>query len=141
MIYSMPFIPVSTYTNNGQKAEYDASYNLTGIGKKPDRIRGIDKPDFMYNGIGIQCKSARATVCIGLDYKSYILYDCKCDKFLYVCYRDCRMYFFDKQDFLQFVNEFHTVDIDTYTKKQKIRLKKESCAMVLWLIEHCTMNL
>ena len=136
MIYATHFTPVSTLKNNGQRAEFDACLALCDYGKNPDNVKGTEKPDFILNGYGVQCKTARATICNGYDYFDYIFNKCACHQYCYVCYTNQTLYLFTKDSFYDFVSEFHYFDKDSKTSLPKIRLAKESKRMREWLERH-----
>ena len=120
------------YSNNGQHAEQVARYTLTGEICKADNkpfTAGADCLD-------IQIKSARATICRGLDIVSHLEQD-KAQRYGYVVKDFSVMYIMDKAEYLEFCNLFATVTRESTRNggAVKLRLKDESKAMLKWLAD------
>lgn len=120
------------YKNNGQEAERVFRYTYTGKIERADNIAhnaGADCDD-------IQIKSARATVCKGLDIIAYLQED-KAQRFAYVIADMTKAYIMTKALYIDFVNTFGTVTRESAKNggAVKIRLKSESRAMIQWLEE------
>lgn len=114
------------YKIDGQHKEQTLRYNLTGKIMKADNVQGADLWD-------IQIKSARATVCRGYDFATFIINDVA-NRYAYVT-NDYIAYIMNKQEYIAMVEQFGYTDIDS--KKNgghtKTRLKHESKAMIQWL--------
>ena len=121
-----------TYSNNGQHAEQVARYTLTGVICKAD-----NKP---FNAgadcLDIQIKSARATICKGLDIEKHLELDCA-NRYGYVTKDFSKMYLMNKAEYLEFCNLFATVTRDSTRNGGaiKLRLKDETKAMLEWLAD------
>ena len=93
---------------------------------KADNVQGADLWD-------IQIKSARATVCKGYDFATFIINDVA-NRYAYVS-NEYIAYIMNKQEYIAMVEMFGCTDIDS--KKNgghtKTRLKHESKAMIQWL--------
>ena len=89
------------YSNNGQHAEQVARFTLTGEIVKADNkpfTAGADVLD-------IQIKSARATVCDGLDIRAHVALDAaKC--YGYVLADFSKMYIMSPDEWVEFVEKF-----------------------------------
>ena len=118
------------YSNNGQHAEQVARFTLTGEIVKADNkpfTAGADVLD-------IQIKSARATVCDGLDIKAHVELDvAKC--YGYVLADFSKMYIMSPEEWIEFVGKFATATTDSPKNggRIKLRLSHESKAMKQWL--------
>ena len=118
------------YSNNGQHAEQVARFTLTGEIVKADNkpfTAGADVLD-------IQIKSARATVCDGLDIKAHVELDvAKC--YGYVLADFSKMYIMTPEEWIEFVEKFSTATTDSPKNggRIKLRLSHESKAMRRWL--------
>ena len=118
------------YANNGQHAEQVARFTLTGEIVKADNkpfTAGADVLD-------IQIKSARATVCDGLDIRAHVELDAaKC--YGYVVADFSKMYIMTPAEWVEFVEKFAKPATES-TKNgggSKLRLPHESKAMREWL--------
>ena len=118
------------YANNGQHAEQVARFTLTGEIVKADNkpfTAGADVLD-------IQVKSARATVCNGLDIRAHVELDAaKC--YGYVLADFSKMYIMSPEEWIKFVEEFAKPATES-TKTgggSKLRLPHESKAVREWL--------
>ena len=118
------------YSNNGQHAEQVARFTLTGEIVKADNkpfTAGADVLD-------IQIKSARATVCDGLDIRAHVELDAaKC--YGYVLADFSKMYIMSPDEWIEFVERFATTTTESPKNggKIKLRLSHESKAMRRWL--------
>ena len=118
------------YANNGQHAEQVARFTLTGEIVKADNkpfTAGADVLD-------IQIKSARATVCDGLDIRAHVALDvAKC--YGYVTADFSKMYIMSPEEWIEFVEKFGTATTDSPKNggRIKLRLSHESKAMRHWL--------
>lgn len=118
------------YANNGQHAEQVARFTLTGEIVKADNkpfTAGTDVLD-------IQVKSARATVCDGLDIRAHVELDAaKC--YGYVLADFTKMYIMSPDEWVKFVEKFATATTDSHKNggRIKLRLSHESKAMRRWL--------
>ena len=130
-MFTLTLKPIArTYSNNGQHAEQVLRYTLTNEITKADNKPHTDGAD-----VGdIQIKSARATVCNGLDINKYLETD-KAKRFAYIIKDFTLAYIMSKKEYIEFVNEFGTVTRDSKANggKKKIRLKSESKKMIEWL--------
>lgn len=118
------------YKNAGQEAERRFSLDFFGVDRKADNI-----PHTAGGDCGIyQVKSARATVCKGLDLDSYLDAD-GAGAWVYVTADMLTAYVMDRAEWTAFVRAFGTVTYDS--KKNgggaKIRLKSEGREMTEWL--------
>jgi hypothetical protein len=117
---------ISDYTKNGQALEQIARYTLTGERLKADNIPHNVAPD-----CGIyQIKSAKATVCVGLDLEGYIAEDVAIE-FMF-CTRDRRGYCMTKAEWLLFCQVFGYAST-TSDGRPSWRLRDESKKMLRWL--------
>ena len=118
------------YKNAGQEKERRFSLDFFGIDRKADNV-----PHTAGGDCGIyQVKSARATVCKGLDLDSYLDAD-GAKAWAYVTNDMLSAYVMNRAEWTAFVKAFGTV---TYESKKngggaKIRLKHESREMLEWL--------
>lgn len=118
------------YKNNGQHAEQIARFTLTGEICKAD-----NKPFTMGGDCGdIQIKSARATICKGLDIAEHLEKD-GANRYGYVTKDFSMMYLMSKVEYLEFCEMFATVTRESTRNGGaiKLRLKDESKAMTEWL--------
>lgn len=119
------------YRNNGQHAEQWFRYTLTGETYKADNLEHDKGADCM----GYQIKSARATVCKGMDIRAYLATD-KATAYAYVT-TDGIAYIMTKTEYIAFIEVFGTVTRES-TKNggaEKIRLKHETPALLAYLAE------
>ena len=122
---------VQQYNNHGQNMEALFRFTLTGEYSKADNVKHSEGTD-----LGVyQIKSARATVCNGLDIEKY-LDDDKALVFAYVA-KNGIAYIMTKQEYIAFVNAFGTVTKDSQKNggRVKIRLKHENATMIQYLNE------
>lgn len=120
------------YKNNGQHFEQCARFTLTGQIAKADNI-----PFYVSGDIGgLQVKSARATICKGLDLKAHMDLDGA------TCYgyvtKELVMYVMNRNEYFDFCSNFSTKDRES-TKNGggvKLRLKSESKELMAWLVNH-----
>jgi hypothetical protein len=121
-----------TYKNNGQHAEQVARFTLTGKIEKADNL-----PHEFGGDIGnLQVKSARATVCRGLDITKYLDND-GATAWGYVSEDFKTMYIMNRKEWEKFIKMFGTITFESKKNGgfQKIRLKSESQEMKRWLTE------
>lgn len=122
-----------TYKNNGQHAEQVARFTLTG------RIEKADNKPFTAGGDcgDLQIKSARATICKGLDIASHIAADAA-TTYGYVTADFSKMYIMTADEYLTFATLFGTVTRDSRKNggAEKIRFKAENWQMTEWLRLH-----
>lgn len=114
------------YKNNGQHAEQVFRFTLTGKIEKAD-----NKPFTMGGDCGIyQVKSARATICKGLDIAEYIAKD-GAEKYAYVTADFSTAYIMTASEYLEFATLFGTVTRESSKNggAVKIRFKTESKEM------------
>lgn len=118
-----------TYANNGQHAEQIARFTLTG-----EIVKADNKP-FTTGGdvLDIQVKSARATVCKGLDIKAHIELD-KANCYGYVLADFSKMYVMTPAEWIKFVEKFAkpTTESSKNGGGVKLKLPHESKAMREW---------
>lgn len=118
------------YKNNGQQAEYVATFTLCGQGKRPDNVPCTLKPDFM----DIQIKGNRATICKGLDIKAHVAHD-TAKRYMYVTKDFTTAYIMTLETYIEFCETFKTVTTESKYNGEgiKTRLKHEGKAMLKWL--------
>ena len=122
---------VREYKNNGQHMEQWTRYTLTGKIEKADNLDHTCGGDCM----GYQIKSARATVCKGVDINAYLATD-GATAYIYATAEGIA-YIMDKAEYIAFVEVFGTITRES-TKNggaEKIRLKSESLALLAYLEE------
>ena len=118
------------YANNGQHAEQVARFTLTGEIVKADNkpfTAGADVLD-------IQIKSARATVCKGLDIRAHVALDvAKCYGYVIA---DCsKMYIMTPDEWIEFVDRFATATVDSSKEHNPIlKLPHENKDVKRWLL-------
>lgn len=117
------------YRNNGQHLEQVFRYTLSGEKHKADNIPHDVATDFLHYSI----KSARATVCRGLDLLGYLATD-RATEFVYVT-KILTAYIMSKSEYVEFCNEFAKPDRESTSNggAVKLRLGKESQKMLEWL--------
>lgn len=122
---------VRQYKNNGQHSEQWFRYTLTGEYHKADNVAHDKGTDFEQ----YQIKSARATICKGLDLVAYIQTE-KATEFAYVTENGIA-YIMTKTEYIEFCQIFGTVTKESHQNggKEKIRLKSESVALLTYLAE------
>ena len=119
---------VSDY-KGGQEREQRVRYTLTGEKHKADNVphnRGADCLHY-------QIKSARATVCKGLDLIEYIRQDAATE-FIYATKTDIA-YIMSRDEYTEFCLTFGTITRESQKNGggEKIRLKSESQTLLEWL--------
>lgn len=117
------------YANNGQHAEQVARFTLTG-----EIVKADNKPfTACADVLDIQVKSARATVCDGLDIRAHVELDAaKC--YGYVLADFSKMYIMSPDEWIEFVEEFAKPMTDSSKAHNiKLRLPHESKAVRRWL--------
>ena len=119
-----------TYKNNGQHAEQVVKYNLLGTVEKADNTPYYKSGDIN----DLQIKSARATICKGLNLLEHLEKD-KATKYGYVIKDFSKMFVMNRKEYIEFVTLFGTITRDSTQNggAEKIRLKSESRAMIEWL--------
>lgn len=119
-------LPERIYSNNGQHYEQTYRFNKSGKICKADNKPGADYED-------IQIKSARATICKGIDLKSHIDND-TAKRYVYVT-KSLIAYEMNKAEYLEFCETFatRTRESSKNGSGEKMRLKCESKAMLEWL--------
>ena len=124
------------YANNGQHAEQVARFTLTGEIVKADNkpfTAGADVLD-------IQIKSARATVCKGLDIRAHVALDvAKCYGYVIA---DCsKMYIMTPDEWIEFVDRFATATVDSSKEHNPIlKLPHENKDVKRWLLRASGVN-
>lgn len=128
-----PEIP-RTYRNNGQHAQQRAESALLGTISKADNIPHTAGADFLH----YQVKSARATICQGLDIAQYLAED-RAKAFIYVASTEW-LYIMDKAEYIAFCLTFATVTKESAKNggQVKMRLKHETKALLDYLESHTT---
>jgi hypothetical protein len=118
------------YKNNGQEAERVVRYTLTGEDCKADNL----EHSFGGDCGSLQIKSARATVCKGLDLNSYLAEDAATE-YGYVISDFSRMYVMNVAEYVEFIKAFATATKESQKNGggEKLRLKHETKAMLEWL--------
>lgn len=114
------------YKNNGQHAEQIFRFTLTGKIEKAD-----NKPFTAGGDCGIyQVKSARATICKGLNIAEHIAKD-GAEKYAYVTADFSTAYIMTASEYLEFATLFGTVTRESSKNggAVKIRFKMESKEM------------
>ena len=120
-----------TYAIAGQHAEQIFRYTVTGKICKAD-----NKPATVCGDcLGVQIKSARATICKGLDIAAHIARDAATG-YAYVVADFSVAYLMSPAEWLEFATEFATVTTESVKNGGaiKTRLKSESKAMTAWLV-------
>lgn len=122
---------LGNYANHGQDAEQSFRFAVTGQLCKADNIAHTLGGDCL----DMQIKSARATVCKGLDLKAYLDLD-GARRFVYVA-NDGTAYIMSRAEYESFCLEFATPTTESQKNggQAKLRLKSESKAMLEWLAE------
>ena len=120
-----------TYANAGQHAEQVYRYTKTGIIWKADNKPATACGDYL----DIQIKSARATVCHGLDIAAHIATDAA-KAYAYVVADFSVAYIMTPTEWLEFATAFGTPTTESAKNggQVKIRLKAEGKAMTEWLL-------
>lgn len=120
---------LNNYRNHGQDAEQSVRFALTGEVAKADNVRY----DLSADCLNYQIKSARATVCKGADFKSYLDRDAS-SAYIYAT-NDGVAYVMTRAEYEEFVGQFGTLTQDSAKNggTTKIRLRYETPAMIDWL--------
>ena len=126
-----PEIP-RTYRNNGQHAEQRAQSALLGTISKADNIPHDKAPDFLH----YQVKSARATVCQGLDLLAHIKRD-KATAYIYVA-RTEWLFIMSPTEWFAFCSLFSHIEVDSWKNggRTKRRLGHETKTLLNYLEAH-----
>ena len=130
-MYTIKLKPLKrTYKNNGQHAEQVVKFNLLGTIEKADNTPFYKSGDIN----NLQVKSARATVCKGLNLFEHLSQD-KATSYGYVVKDFSKMFVMNRAEYIEFVTIFGTITRDSTKngRAEKIRLKSESRAMIEWL--------
>ena len=117
------------YANNGQHAEQVARFTLTG-----EIVKADNKPFTVgADVLDIQVKSARATVCKGLDIRAHVAIDAaKC--YGYVTADFSKMYVMSPDEWIKFVERFATATVDSSKAHNDIlKLPRENKDVRRWL--------
>ena len=120
---------LGNYANHGQDAEQSFRFAVTGQLEKADNLPHSLGGDCL----DMQIKSARATVCKGLDLKAYLDLD-GAKRFVYVT-NDGMAYIMSRAEYELFCTEFATPTTESVKNggQPKLRLKSESKALLEWL--------
>lgn len=118
------------YKNHGQQAEIVFKYTMTGKIEKADKTPFHVRGDYM----DIQIKSARATICQGINIDKHLQADAA-NRYAYVINDFSIAYIMNKAEYKQFVEEFGTITRESSKNggAEKIRLKQENAKMAEWL--------
>lgn len=125
------FSYLNNYRNHGQNAEQSVRFALTGDLAKADNLAH----DLGADCLTYQIKSARATVCKGLDLLAYLATDAATE-FIYAT-KDGTAYIMSRAEYVEFVGLFGTATRESHKNggTEKIRLKSESVALLAYLAE------
>ena len=120
-----------TYKNNGQQAQVDYIYTMTGTVTKADNRPYYEGGDYE----GTQIKSARASVCKGTDIERHVEED-GATEYAYVT-ADRVAYIMNPTEYIAFVKTFATITRESEKNggQVKLRLKAEGRAMLAYLSE------
>lgn len=120
---------LGNYANHGQDAEQSFRFAITGQLAKADNLPHNLGGDCL----DMQIKSARATVCKGLDLKAYLDMD-GAKRFVYVT-NSGTAYIMSREEYEEFCTEFATPTTESQKNggQAKLRLKSESEALLEWL--------
>lgn len=123
------FRRLGNYNNRGQDIEQSIRFELTGEVLKADNLAHHLGGDCL----NFQIKSARATVCKGLDLKAYLDMDAA-TAYIYGT-QDGTGYIMSREEYESFCEEFSTPTTESSKNggKPKLRLKSESKALLEWL--------
>jgi hypothetical protein len=118
-----------TYKNNGQHLEQWFRFTLTGKVEKADNVEHDKGCDLFHYSI----KSARATVCKGIDLTAYLATD-KATEFVYITASGIA-YIMNRTEYTEFVALFGTVTTESAKNggQKKIRLGHETAKLLGWL--------
>lgn len=121
---------LDNYANHGQNAEQSVRFELTGEIAKADNLAHHLGGDCL----NFQIKSARATVCKGLDLNAYLDLDAA-TTYIYAD-KNGTAWVMDRAEYTEFCNEFATVTTESSKNGGgvKLRLKSESSKMMAWLM-------
>lgn len=119
-------LPERIYANNGQHLEQVYRFNKSGKICKADNLKGADYEN-------IQIKSARATICKGVDIKKHIENDVA-EVYAYIT-KSLECYEMSKTEYFEFCEKFATPTRESSKNggALKMRLKSESREMIGWL--------
>ena len=122
---------LNNYRNHGQNAEQSIRFTLTGEIAKADNVRH----DLGSDCLNYQIKSARATVCKGLDLERYLDLDAS-TAYIYAT-NDGTAYIMNRAEYTEFVKAFGTIARESKKNggTEKIRLGHESQKMLEWLAQ------
>lgn len=122
---------LNNYTNHGQNAEQSIRFALTGEVTKADNLSHDKGADCLT----YQIKSARATVCKGIDLEAYLAND-GASEYIYGT-KTGVAYVMSRVEYIEFVAVFGTVTTESAKNGSgsKIRLKHETSAMLAYLAE------
>ena len=117
------------YANDGQHLQQLFNYAMTGEVVKADNLPYWKGADVLH----YQVKSARATVCKGLNLASHLAKD-KALEYAYISKQEIA-YIMSPAEYTDFVKAFGTVTRESAKNggAEKIRLKHESKEMLEWL--------
>lgn len=120
------------YKNHGQHAEMVFKYTMTGKIVKADNTSFTASGDYA----DIQIKSARATICKGVNLDKHLQADAA-QRYAYVINDFSIAYIMNKAEYKQFVEEFGTITRESSKNggAEKIRLKQENAKMAEWLAD------
>ena len=120
---------VRQYPNDGQHFQQLFTYAMTGEVVKADNLPYWKGADVLH----YQVKSARATVCKGLDLMSHLAKD-KAREYVYVSKQEIA-YIMSPAEYVDFVNLFATKDVESGKngRSEKLRLGRETSKMMAWL--------
>ena len=120
---------LDNYANHGQNAEQSVRFELTGEIAKADNLAHHLGGDCL----NFQIKSARATVCKGLDLNAYLDLDAA-TAYIYAD-KNGTAWIMDRAEYTEFCNEFATATTESSKNGggAKLRLKSESSKMMEWL--------
>lgn len=127
-MHAEQYKPVTLYKNHGNNAEYacGAFYGVEATPNNRSHKLGGDV-------LGFQVKSARATVCEGLDFSAYLAEDAA-DSFIYVT-KSFKGYVMSRSEYAEFINQFAAPALSSKKNGEKpvLRLRHESRKMLEWL--------
>jgi len=118
------------YANNGQHAEQTFVFTMSGMLRKADNKPAEECGDYL----DIQIKSARASVCKGLDIDAYLALDAA-KRYAYVSADFSIAYIMTKEEWRAFVKQFAKPAIESAKNggSAKMRLPTETKAVREWL--------
>ena len=117
------------YKNNGQQAEIDLAYTLTGETRKADNRKGGAD-------VGIyQVKSFRATVCKGESLENILSEYAEAERFAFVDRDEKTWYDLSKTEFLEFAQRFAQATTESKLNGggKKFRLNQQFRQQREWL--------